>query len=503
MKKISLLFMIISVLLSLVPSASAQEADQITTSNANQLTQLMRLGRGKPIDVAYSPDASMIAVASTVGIWLYSADALDTPQEPPLLITEEPVDSVAFSPDGATLVSGGDDGLHFWDVASQAQTAIVTDVSRSGHYVTFSPDGSVIATSSSNWNSIALIDASSRAVITVLEGHTSGVRGVAFNPDGTLLISGAEDNSVRLWDVAAGIEVANLAGHTSYIYDVSFSPDGSMAATASGDKSIMLWDIAAQTTVNTFIIPDSSDRAYSLAFSPDGRRIAAGYASSKIRVWNVDGSGEPTLLETQAMGDITSIHFDPAGDKMLVLGTNEKVQLWDVASQTVSATTVGHTDTMKNVAFSPDSSTLMLGNTDDWLWFWDTAERPELHLSPVATDALGAIADNTTSTAFAPDGSIAASADGFDIKLWDPKTGINMGVLEGSGLSDSLAFSPDSTLLVYVGTDGVFVFNVATRTLISHLTDHTDWVTTVAFSPDQSLIATGASDGTVRVWGLP
>src|SRR6185295_12445532 len=78
-----------------------------------------------------------------------------------------------------------------------------------------------------------------------LSGHSSGVKSIAFSPDGRMLASGSADSTIILWDVTASQPIGQpLTGHTGSILSIAFSPDGKTLASGSDDKSIILWDVA-------------------------------------------------------------------------------------------------------------------------------------------------------------------------------------------------------------------------------------------------------------------
>ncbi len=214
----------------------------------------MRLGKGGVGEmdnaVAYSPDGQYLAVSSKIGIWLYDAT---TYQELALMPNSEKISTLAFSPDGKTLISGLGGGatnvrsreLNLWDVADRKKIA-----SFGGGMgpIVFSPDGKTIA---STFNYPILWDVTTRERLADLQGspNSSFRRCLAFSPDGTLLAS-SENNTVRLWNIATQQTIA-IFNHRATTYSIAFSPDGKTLATSSADLTIKLWDIVTGTEINT------------------------------------------------------------------------------------------------------------------------------------------------------------------------------------------------------------------------------------------------------------
>jgi WD40 repeat protein len=109
--------------------------------------------------------------------------------------------------------------------------------------VTFSPDGAMLV-SAGNDGTVRLWDPAAGRQTGVLEGHAGRVRAVAFSSDGTMLASAGDDGMVRLWDPAACRQTGVLEGHAGRVRAVTFAPAGRTLASAGGDGKVRLWDAA-------------------------------------------------------------------------------------------------------------------------------------------------------------------------------------------------------------------------------------------------------------------
>jgi len=108
----------------------------------------------------------------------------------------------------------------------------------------------------------------------ILEGHTGQVGSVAFNHDGTRVVTGSGDATARVWDVATGEVVTTLEGHAGYVRSVVFNHDGTRVVTGSGDATARVWDVATGEVVTT--LEGHTSYVTSVAFNHDGTRVVTG-----------------------------------------------------------------------------------------------------------------------------------------------------------------------------------------------------------------------------------
>ncbi len=313
----------------------------------------------------------------------------------PDLLTGAPLNSIALSPAGGTLVVGGT-GLEVWNPAVRALTASapIPDPARGDTVsaVAISPGGNLIATGYGDghiqlWRrrGARLIPLGTpQAGSQSPAGFINQVEFVAFSPDGKLLASGGDDGTVRLWDITDPARPAPLSViHDSKdaVFSVAFSHHGDLLAAASADDEVRLWNVTDPATPVKLgnALTGPTNTAYSVAFSPDGRVLAVGSADRDIRLWDVSDPARPHRIGpvlTGPSGYVYSVAFSPDGHILAAGNTNGSVWLWNLADPAHPAligTLTGPAGQVFSVAFDPGGRTLAAADSSGLVWLWDTS----------------------------------------------------------------------------------------------------------------------------------
>ncbi len=175
--------------------------------------------------------------------------------------------SVAFSPDGRHILSGGgDNALRLWDIRSGRLVRTFTGHSYPVLSVTFSPDGTQVLSGSTD-ATLKLWDADSGRLIRTFKGHSDAVRSVAFSPDGLRVLSGSKDKTIKLWDLRTGHLIRTFEGHSAGVQSVAFSENGTRILSGSDDISARVWDTNTGKELARMV---ASTKADWLSMTPEG-----------------------------------------------------------------------------------------------------------------------------------------------------------------------------------------------------------------------------------------
>lgn len=470
-----------------------------------------RLGKGSIQTIAYSPDGTLTAVGSSIGVWIYDAE---TGEELTLLRGQEARSlRVVFSPSGELLASCGGSAVYLWDVRTGR---LVHKIITGAQDVAFSPNGNVLATGEWSDRSIRLWDVNTGNLLREFTGYNHSVNDVTFSPDGKTIV-GMSEAQVIFWDIETAQPIRRFTQPNARFYNMALSPDFQTLAFLSvrrtddkRERFIYSYDVKSGKRKH---IIELSAESIDLIFSPDSSLLLGSDWNSPIYVWDVEtGERIDSFFAGESRGVAQGIGgwaFTPDGETLALASRGGYIELWDANTfRFLSSTNItGHTGNVYSVAFSRDGNTIASGHLDARIRLWDT------DTGDFRREFIGH-RSNVVSVAFSPTEPILASGS-YDrtIRLWPYNRStitISFGGIGGaldvirtghSRVVSSIAMSPDGKMIASGSNDTtVRLWNVKTGEHLHTFAEGNRGVRSVAFSPDGETLA--SSSDAVRLWNV-
>ncbi|HWG41537.1 MAG TPA: protein kinase [Gemmataceae bacterium] len=516
------------------------------------------------LSLAYRRDGQHLAACcrdGTIHVWdLASGRETTTFRYQPWKCPDWMFPGVAFSPDGATLLTGGQGtSAHLWD-ATTGKSLERTFRHSNGpsdyaEAIAFSPDGTRVLIGNNLWGInlwetgsgqplgpqmraggrvlCAAFSADGKAVMagdlpggTPVGGaqvwdaatrkpigprllHAGAVRAIGFRPDGQRVVTGSEDYTARLWNPVTGEPDGAPLFHGGTVYAASFRPDGLALLTASADRTVRVWrpgrgmlrrEISLISPKPPWVI--HRDIVHSLAFSPDSRRLATAAGSNPLILWDL-ATGEPDGPPLPHLSEgIFDVVFRHDGEALFTSTNSGRLRCWNLTTHR-AVWQAQDNDEVWRLELSPDG-TILAGGTVDYKQppdsrhgrLWDAATG-----KPVG--AILTHAGKTYGLAFTPDSkTVLTGSTDHTCRLWDARTGqpVSKPIRQANEIW-TVALSPDGRTALTAGADRVAqCWSLPDWKAVGPALRHEGMINRVLFTPDGRFILTASQDKTARLW---
>ena len=431
--------------------------------------------------VAYSPDGTQIACCGEVDpsprVTLFNP--VNAKAKPIVLQHPTRVFTVTYSPDGATLATGGVDGIiRFWSVAKQQENRPPIPLNKQSRLLTFSPDGR----------------------------H---------------FLAGSEDRTVRIWELNTDNTNKPIGQVLYHLGDVRYGGIVSSLGrvfTADLNGDVRIWDMPSATK-GTAVLKHPGP-VWDAEFSSDGQQVITGCLNGPAepgagRVWN-PATGKVTVLPHGA--DTQVVRFRPGdADTAVTAGNNKLVKFWDAGTGKEKLPSLSHHSIILKGNFSPDGRFFVFGgrakNADEF-GGWDFASNRELRvtLPPGSKHPVASLFWNMT---FSRDGRLLVDG-GTEARVWRPDEGRllysiwhtpppasqeqekrhdTFAVISGDGKSAARTTAAEK--------NNVVIWDLASDPpkLTEVTWPHASEIAALAFHPTRPILAT-AAEATVRLWSI-
>jgi WD40 repeat protein len=293
--------------------------------------------------VAVTPDAQYAACGRANQIFVYhvASGQLVTRLTDPELIKSglyqnqgvahlDLVQSLAFSPDGDLLASGGFREVKLWRRPHNVHKALLSG-DAPVQAIALSPDGKTVAVGEAS-GAIKLWNVADAKDPKTLAGHTAAVTGLRFLPGGAKIVSGSLDKTIRLWNAADGTAAGQVETPTP-INAVALVGDGAQVAAGGADNVVRLWTLPAEAAAQFTAGPQLAGHTgpiTALATSPaEKTQLISASADGSIRQWNL--ADNQMIREIKHGAAITAMAVRPDGKQIASAGADNQIKLWNAA----------------------------------------------------------------------------------------------------------------------------------------------------------------------------
>lgn len=274
--------------------------------------------------VSITPNGQTIVTGGEDGqiqVW----NGLSGQLEKTIAAQEDGIQTVVVSADGDTIISGGEDSqIKIWNRRSGQLERTLEGHEGEINSVALSANGAIIASAGGD-SRVNVWNRATGKLERSLEGHEEAVKSVAISADGNTIVSGGQDKQVKIWRWRTGELKNTTQSHAEEVRSVAISYDGNIIVSGSGDHSIKIWD--AQGNLQ-HTLQGHTSKVDSVTISSDGRSIVSGSRDRSIKIWSLSTQALEQNLTTTDSADITSIAASANNQVLVSAGNGASLAIW-------------------------------------------------------------------------------------------------------------------------------------------------------------------------------
>lgn len=300
-----------------------------------------------------------------------------------------PIYAVALTGDGQYAACGRANQIFIYHVGSGRLITRLTDpeLISSGLYtqpgvahldlvqsLAFSPDGELLA--SGGFREVKLWRRQNDVRRAELAGGSGPIESLTVSADGKWAATGGTSGTIQLWDLSKPAEPRTLAGHEGHVTALGFRPDGSQLVSVSDDQTIRLWNVADEAAAGELQTPAPIEAFVVLA---DGQRVATGHADGVIRLWQLPAEQGAEIAPAGEIsghtGPITGLAVSSASkDQLVSAGTDGTIRQWNLAGGNKQIREIKHGAAVTALAVRSDGKQLASAGADNLVKLWNAAD---------------------------------------------------------------------------------------------------------------------------------
>lgn len=442
--------------------------------------------------LARSPDGRQIAVASFDGrVRLYAADTMTLTN----LLTghELGVNCLAYQPGGQLLATGARDGtVRLWHAESGVPGRIFHGHNDAVNCLAWSGDGEYLV-SGGGWGdaTVRLWNVAGEQLATVDFG--AAVRSVAVHPQAHWFAAAGSSNEPRLFH-ADGKPGPELVGHSGPVLTVAFSPSGRWLASGGADQTVRLWD-TSQWLTGAEVGPCGAP-ASAVAWSHNGELLAVGAESGALTVYAARDQSQ--VWQRAQLGPVRSIDWSADDAELTISNTWQSISSWQAADGQPGMLHAWQAPPLHPLACTANGRQFAI-TENPGVCLGDATGRAGPVIQPGAPAATGSLR-------FDREGKQLATLSWLGhLNVWTVATGARIWACPDEvGPQRAFAFSSDGRQIATAGDDRIVRIWTTDGAPVAELPVQEDAILSLAFSPDDLMLAVGLGDEKkqARLWHL-